>query len=164
MSQNSTKEESIVLGVIELASQILKRSSNITRRAGLTTQQWLILLYIKNDPNIPLSRERNLHHGVLASDIADALNVSRPNVTNLIHSLVEKGLITQTRDEDDKRRKRLELTDKAKALLAKIEPLRRDSNRILFEEMTDSDKQKLLNLLTQCFERIYWADSGRITI
>ncbi|WP_027003446.1 MarR family winged helix-turn-helix transcriptional regulator [Hugenholtzia roseola] len=164
MSQNSTKEESIVLGVIELASQILKRSSNITRRAGLTTQQWLILLYIKNDPNIPLSRERNLHHGVLASDIADALNVSRPNVTNLIHSLVEKDLITQTRDEDDKRRKRLELTDKAKALLAKIEPLRRDSNRILFEEMTDSDKQKLLNLLTQCFERIYWADSGRITI
>ena len=46
-----TNNESIVLAIMELAAQMLKKGSSLTNIIGLTTQQWMVLLYVQGDTN-----------------------------------------------------------------------------------------------------------------
>lgn len=150
-----TNEESIVLAIIELAAQMLKKGANLTNIIGLTTQQWMVLLYIQGDTNIPYAEERLQQGGILASDIAEALNVSRPNITNLLQVLSDKGLITQDKDPKDKRRKVLVLTRKGREAIGKVAPLRENANRRLLYDFTEEEKEDLLNKLMYCLDRMH---------
>jgi DNA-binding MarR family transcriptional regulator len=153
-----TNEESIVLAIIELAAQMLKKGSNLTNIIGLTTQQWMVLLYIQGDTNIPYAKERIQEGGILASDIAEALNVSRPNITTLLQILANKGLITQDKDPKDKRRKVLVLTRKGKDAIEKVTPLRENANRRLLYDFSEEEKEDLLSKIMHCLDHIH----GRI--
>ena len=153
-----TNEESIVLAIMELAAQMLKKGSSLTSMIGLTTQQWMVLLYVQGDTNIPYAEERIQEGGILASDIAEALNVSRPNITNLLQVLADKGLITQDKDPKDKRRKVLVLTRKGRDAIAKVAPLRENANRRLLYDFTEEEKEDLLAKLMHCLDRLH----GRI--
>lgn len=153
-----TNEESIVLAIMELAAQMLKKGSSLTNIIGLTTQQWMVLLYVQGDTNIPYAEERIQEGGILASDIAEALNVSRPNITNLLQVLADKGLITQDKDPKDKRRKVLVLTRKGRDAIAKVAPLRENANRRLLYDFSEEEKKDLLAKLMHCLDRLH----GRI--
>jgi len=153
-----TNNESIVLAIIEIAAQMLKKGSNITNIIGLTTQQLMVLLYVQGDQNIPYAEERLQQGGILASDIAEALNVSRPNITNLIQVLADKGLIKQDKDPKDKRRKVLVLTRKGKDAIGKVAPLRENANMRLLHDFTEEEKDDLLAKLMHCLDRLH----GRI--
>ncbi len=153
-----TNNESIVLAIIEIAAQMLKKGSNLTNIIGLTTQQWMVLLYVQGDQNIPYAEERLQQGGILASDIAEALNVSRPNITNLIQVLADKGLIKQDKDPKDKRRKVLVLTRKGKDAIGKVAPLRENANMRLLHDFTEEEKDDLLAKLMHCLDRLH----GRI--
>jgi DNA-binding MarR family transcriptional regulator len=153
-----TNEESIVLAIIELAAQMLKKGSDLTNSIGLTTQQWMVLLYVQGDTNIPYADERIQEGGILASDIAEALNVSRPNITNLIQILADKGLIIQEPDTKDKRRKVLVLTRKGRDAIGKVAPLRENANRRLLYDFNEEEKEDLLVKLMHCLDRLH----GRI--
>ncbi|WP_338793833.1 MarR family transcriptional regulator [Bernardetia sp. Wsw4-3y2] len=153
-----TNNESIVLAIIEIAAQMLKKGSNLTNIIGLTTQQWMVLLYVQGDQNIPYAEERLQQGGILASDIAEALNVSRPNITNLIQVLADKGLIKQDKDPKDKRRKVLVLTRKGKDAIGKVAPLRENANMRLLNDFTEEEKDDLLAKLMHCLDRLH----GRI--
>lgn len=153
-----TNNESIVLAIMELAAQMLKKGSSFTNIIGLTTQQWMVLLYVQGDTNIPYAEERIQEGGILASDIAEALNVSRPNITNLLQVLADKGLITQDKDPKDKRRKVLVLTRKGRDAIAKVAPLRENANRRLLYDFNEEEKEDLLAKLMHCLDRMH----GRI--
>ncbi|WP_375563326.1 MarR family winged helix-turn-helix transcriptional regulator [Bernardetia sp. OM2101] len=150
-----TNNESIVLAIMELAAQMLKKGSSLTNIIGLTTQQWMVLLYVQGDTNIPYAEERIQEGGILASDIAEALNVSRPNITNLLQILADKGLITQDKDPKDKRRKVLVLTRKGRDAIAKVAPLRENANRRLLYDFSEEEKEDLLSKLMHCLDRLH---------
>ena len=153
-----TNEESIMLAIIELAAQMLKKASDITHIIGLTTQQWMILLYVQGNTNIPYAKERLQEGGILASDIAEALNVSRANITKLLQILADKGLIRQDTDSKDKRRKVLILTRKGRDAIAKVAPLRENANRRLLYDFSEEEKEDLLAKVMHCLDRLH----GRI--
>ena len=150
-----TTNESIVLAILELAAQMLKRGSNLTSMIGLTTQQWMVLLYVQGDANIPYAKERFREGEILASDIAEALNVSRPNITNLLQVLSDKGLITQDKDPKDKRRKVLLLTRKGKEAIDKVNPLKENANLRLLFEFSEEEKQDFLSKLMHCLDHMH---------
>ncbi len=150
-----TNEESIMLAVLELAAQMLKKGANLTSMIGLTTQQWMVLLYVQGDTNIPYAEERLQEGGILASDIAEALNVSRPNITNLLQVLSDKGLITQDKDPKDKRRKILVLTRKGRDAIAKVNPMRENVNRRLLYNFSEDEKEDFLAKLMHCLDRMH---------
>lgn len=152
---HKTNEESIVLAILELSAQMLKKSSAITHIIDLTPQQWMVLLYVQGDANIPYAEERIQEGGILASDIAEALNVSRPNITNLLQILSDKGLVTQDKDPKDKRRKVLILTRKGRDAIAKVTPLRENANRRLLYSFSVEEKEDLLTKLKHCLDHIH---------
>lgn len=149
-------EEQIVLALLEVANQLNRNGGVITGRVGLTTQQWLILLYLAGDPNIPQtsSTESKPKDGLLASEIADALNVSRANITNLINALLNKGLVKQQEDSGDRRRKRLALTQKARDLVEQIEPFRKRANQSLLSQLKEDERIFFLKTLNHLAERL----------
>ncbi len=153
MIEKST-EESIILQVLTLADTIKKKGDAICQRLGITTQQWLILLHLANDPNIPYFSEHTETQRMVGADLADALNVSRPNVTNLINSLVQKGLVLQTSNHLDRREKYLSLTEEGQRIVAVIEPYRRQANQKLLEGLDNEEKSKFLYCLSYCLDML----------
>jgi len=157
---NRTVEDSIVLTLFDIANELGKLGNGVSSRAGLTTQQWLMLLQIAGDPNFAVPNdgsERN-GSGIMASDIARARGVSRANVSMLVAQLLRMGLVNQAEQPDDRRRKHLAITDAGRRALADIESARREANQNLFASLTPTERRKLLRSLRACLERLWLVD------
>lgn len=142
-------EGSIILSILDLANQLKQRGDLLCQQLGITTQQWLILLHLAPDPNLPGVEDLSSERKILGSDLATTLNVSRPNITNLINALLQKGLVSQEEDEHDRRRKLLMLTEKGKELLMRLEPFRIISNQGLLDHASEEEKAMVLTFIQQ---------------
>lgn len=154
-------EKNLVLSVVKLADEIHRFRNSISEKYGLTSQQWLILLYIADDPNIPKVNGQTGQKTILASELADALRTSRPNITNLVNQLLKKGFVEQIKDHKDNRRKVLQLTERGIQVLNEIEPLRDKYTSELFEHLNPDDLEKMNEMIESCLVRI---NSGQIRI
>jgi len=146
-------EDAAVLAILDVAHQVERQGANLAARVELTTQQWLVLLQIEGDPNFPRNNG-NPGGPALASEIAAARGWSRALVSMVISELVKKGLVAQGDDPDDRRRKRLALTPKAKRKLEQIEPLRRRANDILFDGVPAETRAQLVEMMLSLRHRV----------
>lgn len=153
-----TVEESIVLSLLGLADAITKKGDLHCQRYGITTLQYLTLLYLAGDPNIEYIEENRTDAPIVASELAEALNVSRPNITNLLNLLIEKNLVKQVKDKSDWRKKFLILTGAGWALLEKMEPFRFRTNRRLLADLTEDEKTSFLASLRTCLDLLNQKD------
>ncbi len=147
-------EESIVLSILDLSSQLKKIGDEVYQKVGLTTQQWLILLHLADNPNLPFFKREKHEKDLMASELADSLNVTRANITNLINILLDKGLIRQYEDNKDRRKKRLKLTKKGITLVNKTQPSRLGVINYLTEGFSKEEKQTFLCFLEQCMDKL----------
>lgn len=147
-------EESIVLSIFELSNQLKKIGDEVYQKVGLTTQQWLILLHLAENPNLPFFKREKHQKALMASELAESLNVSRANITNLINVLLEKNLIRQYEDDNDRRKKRLELTKKGVDLVNRTQPSRLAVIMFLTEGFNKNEKETFLRFLEACTNKI----------
>ncbi len=147
-------EESIVLSILDLSNQLKKIGDVVYQKVGLTTQQWLILLHLADNPNLPFFKREKHDKDIMASELAESLNVTRANVTNLINVLLDKGLIRQYEDNLDRRKKRLKLTKKGITLVNKTQPSRLGVINYLTEGFSSKEKQTFLCFLEQCMNKL----------
>jgi len=140
--------------ILEIADLLKKYGDKICAREGITTQQWLIMLYLAGDPNIPYFEREPHFKPMMASELAEAFNVSRPNITNLLNGLLKKKLILQVADEIDRRKKRLKLSKKGIKLLEGLEPGRKDFNKHFLSDLNKKEKDSFLKFLMLCNEKI----------
>ncbi len=140
------------MALFNLSNQLGKLGEGLAARAGLTTQQWLVLLQVAGDPNFPVHHGQAARRrgGVLASEIALARGVSRASVSTLIAQLAGKGLLRQESEAGDRRRKRLTMTAKGRATLARLDSGRRRANRSLLRELKVRERAVLLESLRAC--------------
>ncbi len=152
-------EESVVLALFDLSNQLSKLGDGLAGRAGLTTQQWLVLLQVAGDPNFPVPGGRPALpvNGVMGSEIAEARGVSRPNVSALVAQLLARRLVREEPVAGDRRRKRLLVTARGRAALGRLEAARRRANRGLLAGLTPHDREKLLQALRTCLGQIWRA-------
>jgi len=155
-----TVEDSIVLTLFDIANELGKLGEDVASRAGLTTQQWLMLLQIAGDPNFAAPQDGSLpgSMGIMASEIARLRGVTRANVSILVAQLVKGGLVEQKEQPADRRRKHLVVTAAGRRALAGIEPARREANKNLFAGLTATERRQLLGLLRTCLERLWLVD------
>lgn len=144
---NKNIESEIVFHIIQVADELRRNGDNITSKAGITTQQWLILLHLANDPNIYYLQRSNSNQQILAKELAESFNISRAGITNLINVLLRKKLVKQEEDGKDKRKKRLTLTEEGWDVINQLEPVRWQFNNRLFRDISDDDKLAISNFL-----------------
>lgn len=152
--------DALVLTLLDIASHLLKNGELISRAADLTPQQWLVLLQIAGDPNFPASGGRNPRRNVLASEIAEDRGVSRANISVLVSSLVKAGLVRQSDDPQDRRRKRLQITAKGRGAVDRIQAARQEANENLVEGLGNASQQRLLRTLNRILVRAQRASDG----
>jgi DNA-binding MarR family transcriptional regulator len=138
---------SLIFHVIRFSETIRKHGDVLTQQYGITTQQWLILLLLAKDPNIIYLQEHPQEKPMLAMELADAMNVSRANITNLLNVLLRKKLIMQTEDVLDKRRKRLVLTKEGEKVVDALEGPRHKSNARLFSNFSKEEKDTFIEFI-----------------
>ena len=139
-----TPEESIIFYFLELSNLLKTNGDRITLQYGITTQQWLLLLHLAHDPNIPYFERVPPQKPLMASDLAKSLNVSRPNISSLLNVLFDKQLITTNIDPNDKRKRYLTLSPKGQEIIDAINPGRKTTNQWLFEGISNEEKEILL--------------------
>lgn len=157
--RNASVEESIVLAFFDLSNQLAKLGEALAARAGLTTQQWLVLLQVAGDPNFHSSDGRTPlpAFGVTASEIAQARGVSRANVSILVTQLLGKGLIRWRPEAGDRRRRRLFVTARGRAALTRLDASRRRANRALLARLDTAERFTLLHALRACLDQVWQA-------
>lgn len=150
-------EESLIMAIQELAGIFDKRSSHVAQEMDITSQQWLVLLHLCQDPNIPrleTKSPKEPQDGWLASDLAQAINVSRPYMTTLISSLLDKGLIIRKDDPIDQRKKRLLLSDVGLDAVKVLQPYRQKSNARLFKGIPAEEREIMLRCAEKCLQNL----------
>jgi len=147
-------EETLILSLLDLINHMNRNAETMASQAGLTVQQWLVLLQVAGDPNFPRPEGSPAGEGLLASEIARDRGVSRANVSPVVSALLRKGLIAQSDVPGDRRRKRLHLTAAGRRAVETVEPVRRQANRKLFADIPRRQLEDCLELAQRCLGRL----------
>ncbi|MEM9684081.1 MAG: MarR family transcriptional regulator [Pseudomonadota bacterium] len=135
---HEVRDRCLCLHVQRAARAIGRRFDDALREVGLTHGQYSLLVSL-NRPEPPR-----------IGDVALILAMDRTTLTANIKPLERRGLLTITPDPDDKRSRRLELTERGRDILVEAVPIWRathdDVDRILRKGRTGPLKRDLLAL------------------
>lgn len=146
---------SVIFHSIKLSETWKKNGDLITQQFGITTQQWFILLLLAKDPNILYFKLHPHNKPLMAKELAEAMNVSRANITNMLNVLIRKKLVVQISDKEDKRRKRLSLTPQGILLVEKLEKLRYTYNNKMLSQFTLEEKRQFIRFIDVCLQLMH---------
>ncbi|MGA7485753.1 MAG: MarR family winged helix-turn-helix transcriptional regulator [Xanthobacteraceae bacterium] len=113
-------------------------------RIGLVGIEYTVLISIR-------------HLGVEETDVsvnrvAEHLFLSGAFVTTVTNKLLNRGLIHKLPDPNDRRRVRLEVSDKGNALLAELAPVQRQVNDVQFGGLSTAEFLHLLDMTERLIE------------
>ena len=106
--------------------RFLRFSEEIARAAGVTPQQYQMLLAIKGYPG----RE---HANI--SELAERMQLDHHSAVGLIDRSEERGLVRRDPNPDDRRRVNVRLTTAGEALLKKLATLHREELTRMLEDL-----------------------------
>jgi DNA-binding MarR family transcriptional regulator len=141
---------SVIFHAIQFSETWKKNGDLLTKQFGITTQQWIILLLLAKDPNFVYLQKDHEQKKLVAKEIADILNVSRANITNLLNVLIQKKLITQQEDQEDKRRKILTLTKAGVQVVEGLEKIRHPKNATVMSKFSKQEKEAFIQFIKSC--------------
>lgn len=96
---------------VRVHDQALSIAGPMPNPSELTMQQLRVLGFVAKDP------------GLAGHELGDRLEVSAPTASGLIERLVEKGLLARSDDCDDRRVRRLHLTQEGYDLIRRMDSL-----------------------------------------
>lgn len=82
-------------------------------------------------------------------DLAEALNLAAPTVNRTLAGMVEQGLVTRARYEDDARSTRIFLTDAGKAIRPEVEERWMEMEERIGADLTETERLILPQLLVK---------------
>lgn len=89
-----------------------------------------------------------------ARDIATIQYISKAHISNSIDDLTRKNYIFVIEDSQDRRRCHLRLSDTAKPIIDEIELVRNQIFDILFQNVTEDEKQVLIRISKKITQNI----------
>ncbi len=105
------------LHMLKSASLLMRELDNYFAGHDLSQLRYLILVVLDREKTMDKENE-----GLMASDIADKLDVSRPVMTRTLQSLVNDGMLEMSSDSRDGRAKLVRLTRTGRARLHAVLP------------------------------------------
>jgi len=126
-----------------------KAYDEFMRPLGITRARWWVIAN--------LSRR----DGMTQTELADLMDVGKPNLGNLIAHLELDGWVTRWSDLKDRRVKRVYLTSNSQKLLSKMMAYERAFNQQALRGLSDADHESLLMLLTTVRNSLLGMDNSR---
>lgn len=104
-------------------------------RLGLTLHQFRGIIIVYVEP------------GITTSDFADAIGVQPSVATGVVHRLVARDLVRRELDADDRRVRRLYLTDQGNEVAEEAAGIARSARRTQLSALDDGQLEQLRGLL-----------------
>lgn len=136
MSPSSVKA---AVTLLKTGSDLLTGFEKMLGTYGLSQGRFLILMVMNRQPGEAAS----------PSILAEKIGVTRATMTGLITGLVKEGLIRRSYAKADRRRQKLRLTAKGKALLEEILPDYWSRIRKLTDGLNEAEKKEMVRLLNK---------------
>lgn len=95
-----------------------------------------------------------INEGCCQEEIVNRLDLEKYEVAKGIKSLVEKGFVCKRRDEEDKRKHRLFITEKGKEIKEDFIEVLKGLSQVLTEGFTDAEKDEALEFMMRMHENI----------
>jgi DNA-binding MarR family transcriptional regulator len=111
------------------------------------------------DLELSLSQIKLLHHledqprELSLKEAAEVVHVSMPAASRMVDDLVRRGFAQRREDEDDRRMKRVCLTDGGRAAIRRLNAARLSGLRQFATSLTTTEKTTLARALQQLLER-----------
>lgn len=118
-------------------------ADRIARRHGMTMQQWELLRRLRCCSGPADQRE-----------LCCAFGVTPPTLTALIDSAEERGWIRRSPHPDDRRRRRIELTDAGAAQIAALPNLGREVDDAMTEGFSARELDRMAALLRRAAQNL----------
>jgi DNA-binding MarR family transcriptional regulator len=132
--------QNLMEGMRDLHLRMHRLLNDRMRNQGASLSQLKLLLFIERSVSIR------------AIDISEAFGYAPRTVTEAIDALERDGLILRTPDPNDRRAKRITITDEGRAVIRDVDPCRHAFTAQVFEVLTQADQdemQRLLNILNR---------------
>lgn len=110
--------------------------------AGVTVDQAILLARVQSSP------------GVALSSLADALNLSLPSVSQMTERLVKQGYLTREESTEDRRRKSLEVTAKARRFLTSFKKVRAEEFAVGTSKLSEATQSRLAAVLERAVKEL----------
>ncbi|MED4018943.1 MarR family transcriptional regulator [Sutcliffiella cohnii] len=123
----------------QLSRKVIKDNNQILQPFSIYSGQWTVLYVLKTQGTQTIS------------ELSDYLSVEAPPMTRMIQRLEKQGYVVRTTGED-KRVKRIQLTEKALLEYPKWEEAIAKRNEEIMSNL--SSKEELLTLLNEMLEQI----------
>lgn len=104
-SELPSTSRSLPIALIRAREGVMSPIRDMLSETGITEQQWRVLRVLSE-------------YGVLdAKTLADRSSLLFPSLTRIAATLREKGLVTQTRDDQDRRRQFIKITPEGQKII-----------------------------------------------
>jgi DNA-binding MarR family transcriptional regulator len=129
-----------------VSSQVLSILRRITRAIDVNSKN-LVRTYGLTGPQLVLLHELREGQKITVGDLAKKVNLSNATVTDILDRMENKGLVQRIRNDTDRRRVMVSITDKG-LLLAQDAPFILQKNFYLeFEKLQDWEQTLILSSL-----------------
>ncbi len=128
-------EEEVLLALRKINRAIDLHSKNNFKKFGLTTPQLVILKEIDKLPQTSLKI------------IADNVNLSAATVSTILDRMFSRGFITRDKNEIDKRKSKIQITEEGKKILAYAPSLLQEQFLAKFRKLAPWEKSLILSSL-----------------
>lgn len=108
---------------------------------GVSVAEWVVL------------REAFERTGVVPSNLADRLGMTRGAVSKIVDRLIDKGLVTRTQSQDDRRYQAIALTSAGKKLVPRLAALANENDAAFFGHLSTAERRSLENLMRDIVRR-----------
>ncbi len=120
-----------------LAVVVKKRGRDILSGFDITPPQFNALLHLDEGGDITMG------------ELCQRMYLACSTATDLIDRMERNGLIVRQRDPNDRRVIRLHITEHGTGIIQQVMLARRNYLRSILEEISDEDKETLINSLQQ---------------
>jgi DNA-binding MarR family transcriptional regulator len=123
--------------VARLASHLERDLADICRVAGLKAAQFQVLAELRSRDPLPMS----------ASDLARAVILTTGGMTPVLDQLADRGLINRQVDSEDRRARRITITEKGRSTIIRALDRQIARHRALNAALTVEEREQLSGLL-----------------
>ena len=122
--------------ILNDVSRLLR--TTFDRRAksiGLTRSQWWVLTHLYR------------RDGLVQAELAEILEIERPTLGRLLDRLEAKGWLRRELDPDDRRVKRVYLTNEVKPAMQSLRRIAADLRQQSLEGLNEKERERLVDIL-----------------
>lgn len=138
--ESDSLERSIIRSLRRIIRAVGLYSRELLRRRNLTTSQLATL------------RQLGRHGALSAGDLARGIAVSQATVTGIVDRLERRGLVTRSRDLEDRRRVVIDLTEAGRQAVASSPPPLHERFMVRLAELPEDERREIDRMLRRIVE------------